>query len=474
MTDTFETLSTAALLGTARSAPAPATLHTSDAAAALTGDPASRLLAAAALESAFLTAATLPTVRTLPEPAPDDDRLTLPAAAADRLRGLLVVRSPLLPEWFALAERFRAPHEIVVDLLWFAAPDTPHRKHLLRLAGVRGQWVAAQNPAWSHLVTPDPSDERPWLHGSPLQRRRWFAVLRASNPHAATERLTASWSSETAAQRGALLELLADGLGAHDEALLEQALDDRSRKVRPVALDLLRRLPDSAFAARMTRRVREWTRVAGDELVVDVPNRLDGEALRDGVDDGASRTGGEKMRRLTAVASSAPPAAWQHLAPTPEQILALRVDEPVREALDAGWTAAVAVHRDGDWARAFLRRDGTADTAVAQALPRQMLVSHLLGSSGRALLDPALLGALAAPWPRDLAEKVLIALYREGGTGIRSFQTIITLIAHRAPFELTELLADAATRTDHLDRLNLFATAADTLTLRRTLHEELS
>ncbi len=136
VTETFETLSTAALLGTARSAPATSTLHTADAATALTGDPASRLLAAAALESAFLTAATLPTVRTLPSPAPDDDRLTLPPAAAERLRGLLVVRSPLLPEWFALAERFRAPHEIVVDLLWFRrarhptprAPAAPRRR----------------------------------------------------------------------------------------------------------------------------------------------------------------------------------------------------------------------------------------------------------------------------------------------------------------------------------------------------------
>lgn len=474
MTDSFETLSTAALLGTARSAPATSALHTADAATALTGDPASRLLAAAALESAFLTAATLPTVRTLPQPSPDDDRLTLPPAAAERLRGLLVVRSPLLPEWFTLAERFRAPHEIVVDLLWFAAPDTPHREHLLRLAGARGQWVAALNPEWSHLVTPDPSDEGLWLHGTPPQRRRWFAVLRASDPHAATDRLAASWSSETAAQRAAFLELLADGLGEHDETLLEQALDDRSRKVRAVALGLLRRLPDSAFAERMTLRVHRWVRAVDDHLVVEIPEQLDDDARRDGLDDGPTRPGGDAMRRLTALVSAAPLSAWRHIAPRAEQVLAHRVDSPAREALDAGWAAATAVHRDGEWASAFLHRDGTADPAVAQALPRQVLVGHLLGSTGRALLDPALLGALPAPWPRDLAEKVLIALYRDGGTGLRSFHTIITLVAHRAPFELTDLLADAANRTDHLDRLNLFATAADTLTLRKTLHEELS
>lgn len=474
MTETFETLSTAALLGTARSAPATSTLHTADAATALTGDPASRLLAAAALESAFLTAATLPTVRTLPSPAPDDDRLTLPPAAAERLRGLLVVRSPLLPEWFALAERFRAPHEIVVDLLWFAAPDTPHREHLLRLAGARGQWVAALNPELSHLVTPDPADERLWLHGSPAQRRRWFAVARAADPHAAAARLTASWSSETAAQRAALLELLTNGLGEHDEALLEHALDDRSRKVRATALGLLRRLPDSDFAERMSRRVREWTRVDDGDLVVEVPDRLDAEALRDGVDEGASRPGGVAMRRLTTVVSSAPPSAWQHIAPTARQVLGYRVGEPAREALDAGWAAATALHRNGEWAAALLRRDGTVGADVAQALPRPVLVAHLHDSAGRALLDPDLLGALPAPWPRDLAEKVLIALYGDEGTGVRSFRTILALIAHRAPFELTELLADAANRTDHLDRLNLFATAADTLTLRKTLHEELS
>ncbi len=254
--------------------------------------------------------------------------------------------------------------------------------------------------------------------------------------------------------------------------MLEHALDDRSRKVRATALGLLRRLPDSAFAERMTRRVREWTRVAGGDLVVEVPDRLDEEALRDGVDEGASRPGGVAMRRLTAVVSSAPPAAWQHIAPTARQVLEYRVDEPAREALDAGWAAATALHRNGEWAAALLRRDGTVGADVAQALPRPVLVAHLRDSAGRALLDPDLLGALPAPWPRDLGEKVLIALYGDEGTGVRSFRTILTLIAHRAPFELTELLADAANRTDHLDRLNLFATAADTLTLRKTLHGE--
>lgn len=473
MTSTFESLATAALLGTARSAPVFGALHTADAAAALTGDPAQSLLAAAALESAFLTAAALPTVRTLPDPAPDDDRLTLPPAAAERLRGLLVVRSPLLPEWFAAAEQFRVPYDLVVDLLGFAAPDTPHRPHLLHLAGPRGQWVASHNPDWAHLVTPDLSDERAWLHGSPAHRRRWFATLRGSDPAAATARLSASWASETAAQRTALLELLTDGLGEHDEAMLERALDDRSRKVRATALDLLRRLPESAYADRMARRVQQWTRLDGNDLVVEVPERLDDTAVRDGVDDGPSRLGGDRMRWLTAVAAAAPMSSWRHIAEDADGVLACHVDEPVRDALETGWTLATTLHRDGEWASAFLRRDGTVDPGVANALPRRVLIAHLLESKDRALLDVALLDALVAPWPRELAEKILTALYRDDAS-VGSCHAITTLIAHRAPFALVGLLADAANRTDYLDRLNLFATAADTLTLRRTLHEELS
>ncbi len=90
------------------------------------------------------------------------------------------------------------------------------------------------------------------------------------------------------------------------------------------------------------------------------------------------------------------------------------------------------------------------------------------------MLDTILLDALSAPWPIDVAEAVLAALYTAAAPKSNTFRSLTTLLAHRAPYEVGDLFADAATRTDDLDRLGRFATAADILNQRRTLHEELS
>ncbi|MEU5842719.1 DUF5691 domain-containing protein [Rhodococcus sp. NPDC047139] len=464
-----ESLTTAGLLGTARSAPGFGSLHTAEGAAQLTGDPATALLGAAALESTFLTAATVPVVRDLPDPAPDDARPALPAVAGDRLRALLAVRSPLLDEWFDVAARFRASHDIVIDLLVAASTDTTHRDRLVALAGTRGRWVAAAHPEWAELLPPDPSDETPWRHGPPARRRRWFEALRTHDPAAATTKLAEAWSSQTAAQRAELLALLANGLGTHDEDLLEHALDDRSRKVRAVALELLPRLEGSAFAHRMAERVRQWVLVDGSAVTLAAPSRPDESARRDGLVSGPNRRAEELVAEAV---SAAPLSVWRDHAGT-TTLPELDVDDAIRTALSGAWGRAAVRQRNGEWAAALLRRDGVVDADLARVLPLDVLLAHLREASLPTILDDGLLAALPAPWPRDVAEKVLTALYTTVTT-TRVVRDILVLLAHRAPFDLADLLADAANRTDDLGRLHLFASAADTLTLRKTIHEELS
>ncbi|MEE2059913.1 DUF5691 domain-containing protein [Rhodococcus artemisiae] len=478
----IETLTTAALLGTARATPTFDSLHTADAAESAIGTAEHRLLAAAALESVFLAGGALPTPRPRPAAAPDDPRPELPPAATERLRGLLAIRSDLIDEWFSAAAHFKAPAELIVDLLdRTSAAGGAHRSALIALAGPRGRWVAAQNPVWAPLVEPDLNDDDMWLHGTPARRRAWFQNLRAADPAAATARLAAVWQSENAATRLTLFEALSPGLGGHDEELLERALDDRSGRVREVAIRFLRRLPDSAFGRRMTQRVHDWTRVHdgtqvdGSTLAISLPDTLDAHAVRDGLDvRGPSRLGTVDAHRAWSLAASAPLAAWCGPDRSPEDVLALQVADELRDAVRTGWETATADQVDEQWASAMLRRDGKVDELVAGALPRSVLIEHLRGASGSQLLDTILLDALPAPWPVDVAEKVLAALYTAAAPKSTTFRSLTTLLAHRAPYEVGDLFADAATRTDDLDRLNRFATAADILSQRRTLHEELS
>lgn len=473
----FETLTSAALLGTARATADTSAAHTAGAVDVTDDDPALRLLSAAALEATFLAGGVVTVPHSAGTTAPADDRPVLPPAAADRLRGLLTVGSDLLDEWFAAAARFRAPNDLVVDLLDRSlVVGEAHRAAMLRLAGARGRWVAAQNPRWAALVVPAPSDDDVWHHGTPAPRRRWFENLRDHDPAAATALLTGTWSSENAATRLSLLEVLTCGLGPYDEPLLETALGDRSGRVRETAVRLLRRLPDSGFGRRMAQRVHDWTRFDGATLTITVPEPLDASAVRDGLGLPAP---GPALPTVAAnvvrsLAASAPMAAWCPPGATPDAVLAAAVADEFDAALRSGWNIAAAYHRNAEWAAALLRRDGTVGAYVAGSIPAGTLVAHLRAAPGRDLLDPDLLGALPAPWPVDLAEKVLAALYTAAAPKSREFRALTDLLAHRAPFELAELCAEAATRTDDIDRLHRFSSAADILNQRRTLHEELS
>ncbi|MFE1595871.1 DUF5691 domain-containing protein [Nocardia sp. NPDC058705] len=150
-----------ALLGTARRSADGVHLDSAVATAVPqhAGEPATRLLHTAALQDLYVRGGQLPRTASKPEPAVDDPRPLLPRPAADRLSRLLAGKSPFLPEWFAAAAPFdfRLPDVLCVQAL-SAASDTALRGSLLRLAGRRGRWLAARNPAWSKLVDEFPSE----------------------------------------------------------------------------------------------------------------------------------------------------------------------------------------------------------------------------------------------------------------------------------------------------------------------------
>ncbi|MEV6222086.1 SWIM zinc finger family protein [Nocardia fluminea] len=150
-----------ALLGTARRSADSVHLDAAVAAAVPrhAGEPATRLLHTAALQDLYVRGGQLPRTAAKPEPAVDDPRPLLPRPAADRLSRLLADKSPFLAEWFTAAAPFgyRLPDVLCVQAL-AAASDTALREPLLRMAGRRGRWLAARNPAWAKLVEEFPAD----------------------------------------------------------------------------------------------------------------------------------------------------------------------------------------------------------------------------------------------------------------------------------------------------------------------------
>ncbi|WP_433200246.1 DUF5691 domain-containing protein [Nocardia sp. CA-107356] len=431
-----EDLTSAALLGTARRALDPARLEAPVAAAAtrLRTDPALVLLESAALRGAFARGGVSVAAATRPEPAEDDTRRLLPRAAAARLSRLLRDRSAFLPEWFSAATPFdyRAPDALCGLLLERAKADAELREPLLRLAGTRGRWLADRHPDWRDLVRQGHSDaptDQSWQFGQPPERREWLAELRRRDVDAARAALAASWPQESGPLKAELLAVLADGISAADEPLLETALNDRRSDVRRIAAGLLPLLPNSAFAQRMTRRADAWVAVEHQllhpNLVVRVPEELDDADRRDGITDRTVeftyRWDGEpdlRAGRLRQLVAATPLAHWESALGAPDKATQAKIVDRFRQPLFDGWVDAALAQHDPTWARALFDAGVPTDLAMLRRrelfalLPMPDRTRHLLQLDGAWLSElEALLPAMGHPWPEPLAQHLILLLF---------------------------------------------------------------
>lgn len=505
----FADLVSVALLGTARRAPDH--LGVSDPVAAAvpsSGDPALRILTAAALQDLYLIGGLLPGTAERPAPAEDDPRPLLPAPAGARLRALLTDKSAFLPEWLdaALPFGYRLPAALLVPTLTAAAADTTNREALLRLAGPWGRWLAGLNPEWrrladsfaGHAPIVDVTVTDPWLFGTAVERRDWLTALRAADPAGARVALADAWPKETGPVKAELLAVLDAGLTAEDEEFLESVLDDRRGDVRRTAAQLLARLPGSGFAARMTERAREWFDLADDGTVlVRVPADLDAAARRDGITDRgaefAYRWDGvpdQDAVRVRQVVAATPLPAWRALlAATPGGALALPVPERFRQPVVDGWIDATLAQRDTAWAAALFALGRPTDQAMLRRrelfalLDPDQQVEQVLTLDAHWITElQNLLPGFGHRWPDRIAAHVLTLLDRRARTTNRDGSYYAGTYADRsllaaAAVHLPPELAPAATRlADKIDDPaweQAFHRLAHDLTDRATMLEEL-
>ena len=524
--DIWEELVTAALLGTERRTP-PGCAPGREAPAGL--------LDAAAVETVRRRAGLRPArAAERPQPALDDPRPPLPAAASRRLAMLLADRPgtggggrrgtapdlmELLPQWLAAANShgYAAPPQTVPSLLDAARGRTDLRPAALAFAGPRAVWLARLNPDWRFALraTPgggaalppadDPEQVRQlWQEGLFAERVALLAAIRAREPAAARELLATTWATERAEDRLMFLDSLRTGLGPEDEPFLEQALSDRSRNVRATAAELLSALPRSALAARMA--VRAGACVAVDHtrdapaLTVEAPHECDAGMERDGVVAKAPTGRGERSWWFGQLVEAAPLGTWPGRlgGRTPREIVALPVTDDWQGELHAAWCRAAVRQRDAEWARALLGSPSAPEAGGpgAVSLAERAKLLGTLGGAERAEwvggfiathgLSEAfqLLGVCAAPWAAPLGRAVVDALdiARDAGSYPWSFSGVMGL-AERCldPSEASRLDGLLAIPDEREDAspgaggywAEAFQRLATTLRLRAAMAEEL-
>lgn len=292
----------------------------------------------------------------LPEPAPQEHLPLVPVGAAQHLAALVAeggdLQLDLLGQWLELARQAeaRVPAEQLPDLLSLGRRRRELRPALLAAGGRRISWLASQNPEWSYLgqtteERPDALDAQAWSEGTRGRRMGYLTALRRDRPDAARELLQTDWASIGADERAALLGTFSTGLCPADEEFLEKALDDRAKEVRARAVELLGRLPGSAYAERMVARARALVVVPeSGPVTVRLPTECDKAMRRDGVPAKPPAGVGERSFWLREILARTPLGSW------PDDVVDRAAADEWIDDLRIGLARAAQSQEAADWA----------------------------------------------------------------------------------------------------------------------------
>ena len=268
-------------------------------------------------------------------------------------------QTQLLPELLdRLADLGQRVHETSLpSLLDLGKRQSDLREAIAKVLGKRGQWLAAQNPEWNYVAS---EDESVWETGSKAARLMWLTKLRRQEPDQARQLLESTWKQESASDRTAFLEVLITNLSMADEPFLEALLDDRSKEVRRVTVDLLTCLPESRFCQRAIARVENFIKLQheGNQqyFTVDLPESHTPEMLRDGIEAKSNDSQlGDRASWLLKMLTSTPLSFWsQHFTLSIEDLVKTANHSQSDHLILQGWIAAAQKTGNLVWLQALV------------------------------------------------------------------------------------------------------------------------
>lgn len=398
----FDDVLALAMVGTARGQlPAPAgplapTLN------AVQGDPEGQLLGRAALAGLVRWAGqTASPLTDLPAPAPAETKMVAPARFARHFDA----ESKLLAEWLELCAQanWLLPPAQLPAVLDVARHRAELREGLRPVLGERGAWLAQFNPEWR--FTPRAFSEEEWLEmgEAQTQKEMLFRTLRAADKEAARVWLTEQWKTERAGVKKRMLGVILETFEAADavlEPVLELALTDRSVDVQDLARELLMRIPQSAYNARMAARLlpEREAHLKKAEQVRDPDWKKDGLNIK--------ATPKEAIREI--LEHTHPEAALHALGRTPEALA------DWAKALGASKALLAATLKTGylPLAKALLPQHSHHLELMQLAAPDQ-LEGYLLAEVAKGNSSPQRLQEIAACLPAPLPQSVALPLFEQ-------------------------------------------------------------
>jgi hypothetical protein len=297
--------------------------------------------------------------------ASEETKPECPASVAALMESLLTARnSALLAE--ALARFNQVGYHLPHLLLPLALTQTPSecRPAMALAVGERGHWLGQFNRQWAWVgetltdVTdaPPPDAETIWEEGAQGQRVEVLRRLRKADPARAREWLAAAWKREKVDARVAFLETFEVNLGAEDEELLNNALADRTERVREVAAKLLVALPTSALAGRMRSRAETMLTLKNGAIDAKPPTAVDAEWEHDSLTEKGGQGAGQRAYWMAQVLSRVQPSHWEaRFGMAPDRLIAATAGSKWRINILESWNDAAGRFKEQAWAAPLWR-----------------------------------------------------------------------------------------------------------------------
>jgi hypothetical protein len=306
-------------------------------------------------------------------PAPADTATTPDTRMGDLVLRPILLDGPQRLQIQALTRLadcgLRLPPALLPTALEMGRRSVAVRPALTAALGERGRWLAQQNSAWHYAagVGAQASEQEQWDLGTPEQRLKLFTHMRQTDAATARDKLTAELKELSAAERTALVPLLAVNLSVADELLLDTLLvKDRSKEVRQVAATLLARLTGSRHAQVITAALAPLVKmergILSKKLVIDAPTAADPAWKDEAIEATRPQHNtqnyglGERAWWLYQLVRQCPLDWWQqHTGLEPGELIKSSAKSEWQQALARGWAEAAIATQNLPFAQALLQ-----------------------------------------------------------------------------------------------------------------------
>lgn len=373
-----------ALLGTGKKTPVPEHLppvlkETTDRIAEQAEDNEARFLQTAALVFNLRQSGTraLPSTTELPAPAEEEERSYCNEEAIQVLKDILGQEaSGLLRLWLenCVGRSLIIRPDLIPILFRTAAQDRSIKGLVDRCCGKRGEWLSRFERKWQTAaieVSPEV-----WKTGTLPERKEQLLLLRETDPAQALEWMKETWPQDDAATRAELLGLLEEHLSTIDLAFLEGLASDKSKKIKELALTLVKRIPGSPIVQQCGEVLRVALQLKKDKGFLGLKSRTGLEIHLPEIPASVFQSGIEKLSSdknvpddafiVYQLMQSTPPEKYtEWWALPPGEIISLFEKDPLFQKLIPAMAEAAVSFKSAAWAEAFMQ----ANIFYARLLP---------------------------------------------------------------------------------------------------------